>query len=502
MKAYSLLSKCLQIICAITVGIVFIFNFIFNTTVSYDLAETVRVENHIAKSILFLIVIAITLFAVSFLNKFIQKIKTKYLFLVFSAVYILMAVYLICNVDHSLRFDPHEVAQAAKNFLGGTAFSFHKGDYIYQYPHQIGLMLFDAFLFLFSKNTVIIFIANITLVLAINFMIYKISDLIFENQLTSNISVILSFAFLPQFFFILFAYGTIPGLFFLLFALYHALRFCKTHSYVNLILTVIGGCVAVMLRKNLLIGIVAIVIFICLDLLKKFSFKHLILIALIFISLILPLKILPCAFVGSGNGAPSVLWIAMGTDIDNTHRGPGWYDGTSDYIFSSSDYNAEVSAERGKEKLIYNIQRIKEEPLKAGKFFTKKVISQWCDPLYQSLWSGPLEDYNQHTKTPLLRSLYTGGFAENLLSNGMKLYTMVFFGFALVFVIKYHKKYYGWQLCFLIFIGGFIFHIFWEAKSQYVYPYFFALIPFVAFPLSKALVKIESLIQGAKHKKP
>ncbi|HFI0516373.1 TPA: hypothetical protein ACGOXF_001912, partial [Streptococcus suis] len=40
-------------------------------------------------------------------------------------------------------------------------------------------------------------------------------------------------------------------------------------------------------------------------------------------------------------------------------------------------------------------------------------------------------------------------------------------------------------LIFLIYlIGGFIFHIFWETKARYVFPYVYLLLPIVAFNIS------------------
>lgn len=496
MRVYSFLSKCLRILCVFTVGIVFILNFVYTATISYDAAEKVTIENHLVKSIFLLFIAAIALFAISFLKNYIVKIKEKYIFLALSAVYMLMAIYLISNVDHTLRADALKVSRAARELLTGTGASFEKGGYIYQYPHQIGLMLYDAFLYLFGENSVINFYANFVFVLGINWMIYKITDLIFQDRLANNIAIIMAFAFLPQFFFILFAYGTIPGLFFILFGFYHALCFCKNHRYLNLALTVAGSCTAVILRKNYLIGVLAIAIFLCLDMLKQFSFRHLALLVCISASLILPLKILPGVFVGGESGAPSVLWIAMGTDIHNNVRGPGWYDASNNRIYKASGYSAEISQEKGEEKLKNNLEEIKSHPLDACNFFLDKTVSQWCDPLYQSLWSGPLEDCGQQTKTPLLKALYTGKSAEDALSNGMKAYMLTFLGLSLVFVLKYHKNHDGWQLCFLMLIGGFLFYMFWEAKSQYVYPYFFSLIPFAAFSLSKIFIKIQSLAKA------
>ena len=37
----------------------------------------------------------------------------------------------------------------------------------------------------------------------------------------------------------------------------------------------------------------------------------------------------------------------------------------------------------------------------------------------------------------------------------------------------------------MIFVGGFVFHMFWEAKCQYTIPYFVLLIPYAVFGFSK-----------------
>lgn len=500
-KVHAFLLRCLQIISLLTVGLVFILNFLYTATVSSDAKEIVTIKAHTLKSVGFVLLIGIFLLALTFLKGFLEKIKEKHIFFALSIVYVVAGIYLIGNVDHILRADALFVSRAANNLLSGDSLAaLQKGGYIYQYPHQVGLMLYDMILYVFCRYTAINFIANLGFVFGINYLIYKITDLLFENRLINNLSIILSFAFLPQFFFILFAYGNIPGLFFMVFAFYHTLRFCKNHSVLNLVLMALGACLAVTLRKNFLIGVVAIAIYLCLEMLKKFSAKRVIALVCVFIGLIVPLKILPQAFVKDASGMPSTLWIAMGTDIDNNKRGPGWYDESNNTIFMQSGYDSEIAHNMGVEKIKQNLEKIVNEPLKAGKFFVKKTVSQWCNPLYQSLWSGPLEESRQYTHTRLLKSLYTGGTAEKALSDMMKIYMLAFFGFALYFVIKYHKQYSGWELFFMVFIGGFIFHIIWEGKSQYVYPYFFSLMPFVAFSAANILIKCNALIKIKKAK--
>ncbi len=492
MKLSNILSKCLQIFSILVIGAIFILNIFYNTTVSYDSNETISIESHFIKSLLFILLAAIIFFVFPFKEK-LKKINEKHLFLILTAIFTGMAIYLICNVDHIIRADALSTAESAQRFLNSDNTIFAKGEYLYIYPHQIGLMLYKAVGYFFFADNAISFYTNFFLIIGINFFTFKISDLIFANRLTNNITILLSFFFLPQFFFILFAYGTIPGLFFVVLSIYFTLRFCKNRKYIDLILTIVSGAAAVFLRKNFLICIIAIVIFLCLDLLKRFSFKHLILIASVIILAIVPMSTLQSYFNVEAKGIPSTAWIAMGTDIDNVTKGPGWFDCTSYETYVAEDYDAQKTSQIATQKLKDNLQKMKDSPVTTAVFFSKKVISQWTDPLFQSIWSGPLEDCDQYAKTPFLKSIYNGGFAEDILSNAMKLYMIIFWGLALMFVLKYQDKHYGWQLVYLMAIGGFIFHIIWEAKSQYVYPYFFSIVPFAAFALSKVFDNVETL---------
>ncbi len=491
MKVHTFLSKCLQTIAVLTVGLIFILNIIYTTTVSSDAAEKVTIQPQLFQSILFLILIAGLLFLLSLLKPRLERLKEYKTFLVFTGLYVLMAVYLLCNVDHVIRADALFVSEAAKDLLEGNLVSFQKGRYMNQFPHQTGLMLFDALLYLIFPGVTANFIANFCFVVGINYLIYKTTDFIFKDRFVNHLSIILSFLFLPQFFLILFAYGNIPGLFFMLFSFYYGLRFYRDHRTLNLVWMVLGACLAVLLRKNFFIGVIALLIYLGLNLLKQFSVKRVVAMALILVSLLLPLKVLPSLLAKDPGGMPSVLWVAMGTDIDNNDRGPGWYNGSWAAVVKDSDFNFEIAQEKGMEELKKNLKKMTDRPLETVEFFIKKNASQWCDPLYQSLWSGPLEDCNQYTHTPLLKSLYTGGSAKDLLSIALKIYMLAFFGCGFFFMLRYHKQGEGWELFFLLLIGGFLFHTFWEAKSQYVSSYFVPLIPFVAFSMAKICNKFK-----------
>ena len=132
---------------------------------------------------------------------------------------------------------------------------------------------------------------------------------------------------------------------------------------------------------------------------------------------------------------------------------------------------------------------MKAEPARARRFFLDKTISQWCDPMYESVWTGPLEDCGQYTHTEILQSLYTGGTWAAGIADYLKTLCIGLWVFALLFLIFSGGKQTGWEMLYLYFIGGLLFHTFWEGKSQYTYTYLFVLIPFAAYAFRQVMAK-------------
>ena len=97
--------------------------------------------------------------------------------------------------------------------------------------------------------------------------------------------------------------------------------------------------------------------------------------------------------------------------------------------------------------------------------------------MFGSVWTGPLADIGQVNNTDLLRDLQTGGKTEDRVETFMTFLTLVLWGSAVWFLIRHSRTVNGWEIPVLFFVGGFLFHLVWEGKSQYIYPYLFVLIP-------------------------
>lgn len=482
---YRMCRKLLWGIALALTGAVCVLNILYRSDVASTGYEYVTVSGHFSRSIPMLVLIGSVIVIASVFHKTLEKVDDKKLFRCLAVIYAVLAVYLIINVDNVIRADAKTVFTVALGVKNGNYSAFQPGQYIYRYPHQVGLMLYDKILSVFSENPKFLFVVNSLFVLGINYLSWKISEEVFHDRLTNVLTIVFSFLFLPQLFFILFAYGLIPGLYFLILGFYQTLCYVRTNNAWNLVFMVFSVGMAVILKQNFLIGGIAIIIYLMLQLLQNRNLHYFSVIVVLVLSMILPAEALKMwygsvAGVELNNGSPTVLWVAMGTDIDNDVRGPGWYDSSSWNLYNASGFNSQVASELGKQKLAENWNKIEAEPARAAAFFLEKTVSQWCDPMYESTWSGPLEDCGQYTHTEILQSIYTGGTWAAGIADSMKLLCMLLWVFASVFLVLNGSRNTGWEMMYLYFIGGLLFHMFWEGKSQYTYPYLFVLIPFAA----------------------
>lgn len=477
----------LLLIACLACGILLGLNTIYTVVIADGYNEQVTILPGAARGLALLAVTVLLTIGAALLPKK-EMLREKTCFWALCGVYTVMALYLMLNSDSALRDDAQLVYEAALGFLQGDYQAFEEGGYISYYPHQTGLMLYDALVYGLCKKPLIGVITNFCFVLGIQYLLWRTTDALFHNSEVNLAAIGLSFAFLPQFFFIMFLYGTIPGFFFLMLAFFQTIRFAQDGRVRQLLAAGLSIGLAVMLRKNNIIGGAAMGMFLLLRWLEEpRKGRWLSAACLTLLLAVLPNQLLLMGVEAKTGcdlhrGMPSILHIQMGTNIDNRRLGPGWWDGSNLHIFAiEADYDPVEASEAGREYLRMNLEKMREKPRKTLRFFWDKVVSTWCDPLYQSVWSGPLEDWGQNTHTRLLRSVYTGGWAWSVLETFCKWLTLTLWAFALAYLLRLRRGQTHWQLYYLYTIGGALFHFIWETKSQYVYPYVFCLIPFAAF---------------------
>ena len=476
---------------AAAVGMAVLFTILISNMVFSALVDVYEVVHFSLPGISWVVVgvLLVTLGAVLIRNA--EQIKEERLFRVFSAGYLAAGVYLIFSITPVIRADPSWTFNAAMQFLYRRFEEFSEGGYLYTYPQQVGLMLYELPFCFFFDNARPLFFANLAEILVINWHTWQISRILFQDNHRVNLLTIgLSFLFLPQFFFLAFAYNTIPGLTLFVMGWYWLLRWEQRPERWGF--SVLGAALlgaAVLLRSNYLIGVAAISLW---ELTMFFKTGQKGRLAVILAAIVFSLgfsslaQMLVSHITGAtlDEGMPSVLWIAMGTDPSNTVYCPGWY---SDYCldtYRGAGCDASVAAGLGMEKILDNLIYFVNNPGYALEYFGKKFVSTWCEPTFQSIWNGPLSRIEQPAYSFCVTSLYDMGAVYSAVYRLCKGVLMVLLVSAAGFCLVRRKDFpvYGMPLIFLT--GGALFHLMWETKSQYVYPYIFMLIPLSAAGLA------------------
>ncbi len=484
----------LRWIAAIAVGLIWLLNFFLTAEVAMDASERVTVHMDMWMGLagvgMFLLLLAVAWWLKH--KGYCSCIHERQMFFIGAGVYSVAALYLILNVSGDIRADAAWTFEAAAGYGGADGYAaVQPNGYIHMYPNQLGLMTFDRLLQCFSPHPKVVFVVNFMLVLLMNFLLVRIADTLFHRPAVNKATVLMAFAFLPPLFFTLFAYGLLGGLCAITAAFYYALRFDKAKQWRFLGLAMVCAAAAVLLKQNFLIAVVAMALYFLLRWLRDMTWRRGVAFAAAVLCTILPSRLLIAYYEwDSGaslrDGSPLVLWVAMGTDMDNTERAAGWYNGYNYATYVNSADVAEAS-QKGWEKLRENIAAMRENPARALAFFAEKTVTQWCEPMLQSAWSGPLADCGQEVSTALLRDFYTGATSYALVAHWVKLVTLQLWGLALVFIVRYAGQTPGWEMAFMHCIGGLLFHTVWEAKSQYIMPYVVLLIPFAAYAFCRVV---------------
>ena len=167
-------------------------------------------------------------------------------------------------------------------------------------------------------------------------------------------------------------------------------------------------------------------------------------------------------------------------------------------VKSNSTYNKDIANEIAKKEIMAKINYLTENPKYAIWFFSTKFISTWCEPTYQSIWSGPIDNTGELVNTKFLKSMYSSGTAFDVTVSICNIIVVNILFFALANnIIRFKNKSNNiYEILPLIFlIGGALFHLVWETKSQYVYVYILFLIPFAA----KGLYDMQILVKNNKN---
>lgn len=121
----------------------------------------------------------------------------------------------------------------------------------------------------------------------------------------------------------------------------------------------------------------------------------------------------------------------------------------------------------------------------------EKTASQWNEPSFQSIWIAENKYQDSYHQKAIgtdndwpCRILSPKG--NDGLTRIMNVLSFLLLFGNLLYLLRGRKEdNYGDTLMFaMIFVGGFLFHLVWEAKGQYAFPYYILLIPYAVMGFS------------------
>lgn len=143
-------------------------------------------------------------------------------------------------------------------------------------------------------------------------------------------------------------------------------------------------------------------------------------------------------------------------------------------------------------------------------FYTKKIASMWAECTFGSVWYNLSFNFgdmsvNEGTATEEQILEYENVDKEvlrfyNLNKTYEKILVLLIFSAVLIFMLRNNDITNEQVLLILIFIGGFLFHMLWEAKSRYIIPYVIILIPIASIGIKETCEWIKNIVKKVTSK--
>lgn len=469
---------------------------------------------------------------------------------------LLLCMILILFSKSAPSGDAYSVYSIAENLALNNTSVIHPTDsYISYYPQQIGLVAFwEIIMRVWNLLPVDLhayhFIKIIYAFLACIIILFQEQTVhtLWKDEKADCLYLILAGANCPLIMYTSFVYGEIPsfaaisaGIYFLtrLLCDFPAAAACNKESLLKnslqnekksttlpKVLFSLGSIffltLSVMLRKNSLIYVIAAVLVMALWGIYHRRYCLLLLTAFCILCTTTVLPLTEKYYeLRSGNsissGVTAMSYFAMG--MQEAPRANGWYNNFNFDTYQRSGMNAEIANEISMDAIRERLTYFQANPGYTAEFYLEKYLSQWADGSY-ACRQASLATFGG--RSDFFISLYEGDYSHYVIAY-CNLYQNILylgvFAYCLSSVITHRKKeltancqsnvtthtnqnlahahslpaYLG----LIAVLGGFMFHMLWEANSRYIFLYGLSLLPYAA----KGLSLLGNILSSTLHRR-
>ena len=504
------MKKIFAIIGIVFLTIVIMLNICF--TAFLDASEHITINNNSILYVLGLVLVGILIyFLTNFINKILykddkRKKLRKWLFIAVISIYIIADILWTIFVRPPIVGDQVHVACMGQLFARGydeeilqsmTYANISLKDYMQAYNQQIPqAFIYGLFFKLIHFDGIgVLRVINVFAVIAIIFAIYKIGNMLSKKYKVNKVlllTLMLTFVSIPML--STFIYGDLPSLALAIFCVYYMMKYTEYKKLKFAIIASVFSMLSYMMRMNSLIFIIATSMYLVLNIWKEWSkedWKNKVLqISIIFIYIVI--SMFPASLVKNyyfqkydldkDKIYPNNSYLLMA--MEEGPRGNGWY---------NENIAGPALKEPEKMKIEYT-QKIKDRLTYFSKnwgytlkFYTNKISSMWTENTYAAVRNNTLPDNTMIDKFINPLTFYQKA-------------VLILICTCSIIILVQNRKNLSYELIFLatIFIGGFAFHILWEAKSRYIIPYIVVLMPMASVEIQKFQAMDSKIIKKIK----
>ncbi len=496
---------CIIGICLLT--IVVMLNVLFNSTI--DITEDVNIQINKIPYLVGLILLSGAIYwACKLIKKNSKNIKKKYI--IFGIVlFLYVAVQIVwINVRQSSPVSDqqavYKLAQTmtedrVEEYITNTSCyggALSTDTYFERCNQQFTLAFIWSLLFKIFNSTSFVIIeyfnvlCNLILAIAI-FLICE--ELQKKYKVNKYLAMVVYFTFFTIPLLTTFIYGDLSGMAFAMLGVYFIMRYTREGKIRYAIYSALLMAISYMMRMNILIFIIAMIIYLFLDLISKkdkILSKILIIVSFIIISIV-PATLIKNSLLnkynlGTNKSIPAIGYVLIG--LNDESPVPGGYNfEIANIAYKNIDECKKIYLPMLKDRIKY----LKENPDYTASFFIEKNCSMWTETTFGAVRYNMSKNFLSQENGAEKIDKYLNEINGKIMLYQKALILIIFI--CSILVIYQNRKNLSNEIILLltIFIGGFLFHTIWEAKSRYIIPYIVVLIPIVGIEINKIKVIIK-----------
>ena len=455
-------------------------------------------------------------------NGKIRKIDSKWILLGLSLLTGALGICWIAVTQLKPGNDPAKVYAIAMQWRNRDFSAFEEGGYLFYYPFQSGIILFYYLLsYLVGVNNYVgLQIINAVALAVIYYFIARLAQKFWkEDKAFPVVAYLAVLCWVPMLYYVTYLYGILPGMAFAMAAVWLVMQYLESSRIRYGVGAAICMGIAIVLKSNCLIYLLAMCCFLVYDAIDSFSRKgkengnewkprrwlcSLLCVAMMVLFYVGCTKAYQKAVEQiSGyelsDGAVMISWVFMGLQDSTDATGPGEYNGYIIDIYKRYDYDNDLAKEATIADIKKVIKRMCENPLDDGvTFFAKKMAFQWNDPTFVAMERTEGRE-SEKVIPAFTQSLIDGRAKVVLLVILNDVQTLIWIG-VLLYLFMRRKSTNLYELMgIVIFLGGYLFHFVWESGASYTIPYFLLLISYAVKGYLDLVRKMDNTALAVKN---